>query len=137
MVSFVAFHLLGFGMPVHRFLREVLHHYGVSLHELSPNGIQQMAAFVALCGGFLGINPHFDLFFYFFKAALVKPSGGVAPWGFCSIQMKQSRMKQSRIAQYLRVELPLVYMLMFYYVNHMNENYKTLLFSFSKKSIYM
>lgn len=93
-VSLVAFHLRGFGMPAHRFLSEVLHHYGVSLHELSPSGIQQMDAFVAFCEGFLGMNPHFDLFLYFFKAALVKPSCGVAPWGFCSIQMKQSRIAQ-------------------------------------------
>lgn len=56
-VSFVAFHLHGFGMPSHRFLREVLHHYGVSLHEISPNGDQQMASFVALYEGFLGIDP--------------------------------------------------------------------------------
>lgn len=41
-----------------------------------------MVVFVALCEGFLRTNPHFDLFLNFFKAALVKPTDGVAPWGF-------------------------------------------------------
>lgn len=99
-VSFVAFHQRGFGMPAHRFLRELLHHLGVSLQELSPNGVQQMDLFVALYDGFLGIDPHFDLFLYFFKATLVKPPSGMAPWGFCSIQMKRSRT-----GGYPRVEL--------------------------------
>ena len=31
-----------------------------------------MAAFVALCEGFLGINPHFDLWRYFFVVTLQK-----------------------------------------------------------------
>ena len=31
-----------------------------------------MAAFVALCKGFLGINPHFDLWRYFFVVTLQK-----------------------------------------------------------------
>ena len=84
-VSFLAFHVRGFAMPAHRFLREILHHFKVALHELAPNGLQQVAVFVALCEGFLGIDPHFDLFLYFFKAALVKPRRGVMPWGFCSI----------------------------------------------------
>lgn len=99
-VSFLAFHMRGFAMHAHRFLREVLHHYGVALHELAPNGVQQMAAFTALCEGYLGIDHHFELFTYFFKAALVKTKAGVAPWGLCSI-----RMKQSRVAQYPRVKL--------------------------------
>ena len=31
-----------------------------------------MAAFVALCEGFLGISPHFDLWRYFFTVTLQK-----------------------------------------------------------------
>ena len=31
-----------------------------------------MAAFVALCEGFLGISPHFDLWRYFFAITLQK-----------------------------------------------------------------
>lgn len=94
MVSFLAYHVRGFAMSAHRFVREVLHHFGVALHELAFNRIQQMAAFVALCEGYLGIDPQFDLFMLFFKAALVKTKSSVFPWGFCSIHMKQPRIKK-------------------------------------------
>jgi hypothetical protein len=57
-VSFVSFHEQGFGVPASRFMRTILHHYGVELHNLSPNSISQAAIFVAVCEGFLGIAPH-------------------------------------------------------------------------------
>ena len=60
-VSFAIFHERGFAVPVHRFLWGLLDYYQVELQHLTPNGVQHMAAFVALCEGFLGIDPHFDL----------------------------------------------------------------------------
>ncbi|KAF8664320.1 hypothetical protein HU200_054870 [Digitaria exilis] len=78
-VSFMAYHVRGFAMPAHRFLHEVLHHFGVELHALAPNGVQQMANFVALCEGYLGIDLDFHHFLLFFKAALVRPHGILAP----------------------------------------------------------
>ena len=60
-MSFSIFHERGFAVPVHRFLRGLLAYYEVELQHLTPNGVQHMAAFVALCEGFLGIDPHFDL----------------------------------------------------------------------------
>ena len=44
----------------------------MELQHLNPNGIQHIAAFVALCEGFLGISPHFDLWWYFFAVTLLK-----------------------------------------------------------------
>ena len=58
--------------PAHRFLWGLLHYYKIELQHINPNGIQHMAAFVALCKGFLGINPHFDLWRYFFVVTLQK-----------------------------------------------------------------
>ena len=69
-VLFAHFHERGFATTTHRFLRGLLHYYKIELHHLSPNGIQHMAAFVTLCEGFLGINPHFDLWRYFFAVTL-------------------------------------------------------------------
>ena len=60
-VLFAHFHERGFVTPAHKFLRGLLHYYRIKLQHLNPNGIQHMAAFVALCEGFLGIRPHFDL----------------------------------------------------------------------------
>ena len=49
-----------------------MHYYKVELQHLTPNGVQHIAAFVALCEGFLGISPHFDLWRYFFAVTLLK-----------------------------------------------------------------
>ena len=50
----------------------MLHYYKVELQHLNPNGIQHITEFVALCEGFLGISPHFDLWLYFFTVTLPK-----------------------------------------------------------------
>jgi hypothetical protein len=57
-VSFISFHERGSGVPASRFMRAILHNYGVELHNLSPNSISQAAIFVAVCEGYLGIAPH-------------------------------------------------------------------------------
>ena len=70
MVLFVHFYEHGFATLAHKFHQGLLHYYKIELQHLNPNGIQHMAAFVALCEGFLGINPHFDLWRYFFAVTL-------------------------------------------------------------------
>jgi hypothetical protein len=67
-LSFISFHERGFGVPASRFMRAILHFYGVELHNLSPNSIAQAAIFVAVCEGFLGIDPHWDLWTHLFSA---------------------------------------------------------------------
>jgi hypothetical protein len=57
-VSFIPFHERGFGVPASRFMRALLHHYRVELHNFNPNSIAQAAIFAAVCEGFLGIDPH-------------------------------------------------------------------------------
>ena len=69
-VSFIPFHERGLMTPPQRFLRGLLHYYGIELQHLNPNGIQHISAFVALCEGYLGIEPHFKLWKYFFAVEL-------------------------------------------------------------------
>ena len=69
-ILFARFHECGFATPTHRFLRGLLHYYKRELQHLNPNRIQHMVAFIALCEGFLGIIPHFDLWRYFFAITL-------------------------------------------------------------------
>ena len=57
-MSFVAFHEHGLGLPADRFVQALLHYYGVELHNFNPNSIAQVAIFVAVCEGYLGIAPH-------------------------------------------------------------------------------
>jgi len=83
-------------MPVHQFLRGLMDYYQVELQHLTPNGIQHIVAFVALCEGFLGINPHFDLWWYLFTINLMKRQVGKqdlhAPVGCASIHLRNTRV---------------------------------------------
>jgi hypothetical protein len=56
--------------------------YGLELHHLTPLGILHIAAFMTLCEAFVGIELHFDLSNYFFRAWL-RPDLDVeaAVWG--------------------------------------------------------
>jgi hypothetical protein len=40
-VSFIPFHERGFGVPASRFMRALLHHYRVELHNLNPNSMSK------------------------------------------------------------------------------------------------
>ena len=66
-------------------------YYQVELQHLTPNGIQHIAAFVALCEGFLGISPHFDLWRHLFAVNLLKKRVGKqelhAPVGCAGIHL--------------------------------------------------
>jgi hypothetical protein len=96
-VSFVSFHERGFGVPASRFMRAILYNYEVELHNLSPNSISQAAIFVALCEGYLGIAPHWDLWTHLFSAELfASPTGdrrvrAAVRAGGCILQLRQSR----------------------------------------------
>jgi hypothetical protein len=67
-LSFVSFHERGFEVPTSRFMRAILHFYRVELHNLNPNSIAQAAIFAVVCEGFLGIDPHWDLWTHLFSA---------------------------------------------------------------------
>ena len=51
---------------MHPFLHKLLPYYGISLIHLNPNLILHLAIFINLCEAYLGIEPHFNLFCYFF-----------------------------------------------------------------------
>jgi hypothetical protein len=90
-VSFVSFHKRGFSVPAERFIRGVLLEYGLQLQHLNPNSIQQMAAFEAMCEGYLGISAHWHLFLYFFMFTCLKDGSRVATIGCANLWMKQGR----------------------------------------------
>ncbi|KAE8808853.1 retrotransposon ty3-gypsy subclass [Hordeum vulgare] len=51
----------GFGLPTSDFFSCFLTFFGLQPHHLAPNAILQLAAFVVLCDGFIGIEPRLDL----------------------------------------------------------------------------
>jgi hypothetical protein len=99
-LSFVSFHERGFGVPASHFMRAILHFYGVELHNLSPNSIAQAAIFAAVCEGFLGIDPHWDLWTHLFSAepfTLATRERRVrmaVRAGGCILQLRQARAQQ-------------------------------------------
>jgi hypothetical protein len=77
-------------------MRAILHVYGVELHNLSPNSISQAAIFAAVCEGYLGIDPHLDLWTHLFSAELFALPAGerrvrtAVRAGGCILQLRQS-----------------------------------------------
>jgi hypothetical protein len=69
-VSFIRFHERGFAAPASLFMRALCYHYGVELHNFTPNAISQAATFVGVCEGFLGIPVNWDLWVHLFRAEL-------------------------------------------------------------------
>ena len=99
-VSFVAFHRHGFALPANKFFRGLLDYYGIALHHLNPNGIQDIATFVAICEGYMRIPPHFDLWRWFFSVALKAPKevdgvpqGEPYPVGCACIHLRHDRSR--------------------------------------------
>ncbi|XP_072151344.1 uncharacterized protein [Setaria viridis] len=101
-VSFAHFHERGFATPPSLFFRGLLHYYGLELQHLNPNGIQHVAAFVALCEGFLGIEPNFSLWKYFFTVSLYlkaeergnQQRSTPVPIGCAGIHLRHPRAKE-------------------------------------------
>jgi hypothetical protein len=90
-VSFVAFHEHGFSVPAGQFIRGVLFEYGLQLQHLTSINIQQMAAFEAMCEGYLRISAHWHLFRYFFRITCLKDGSRAVTIGCAILRMKQGR----------------------------------------------
>jgi len=57
-------------------MRALCHHYGVELQHFSPNAITVVAVFAAVCEGYLGMMPHWDLWLHLYQDELFNaPSG--------------------------------------------------------------
>jgi hypothetical protein len=72
----------------------------VELHNFNPNSIAQAAIFAAVCEGFLGIDPHWDLWTHLFSAELFastmeakKVRMAVRAGGY-TLQLRPGRMQQ-------------------------------------------
>jgi len=68
-------------MRLHYFLRGLLCYYKIELQHLTRNGIQHITVFIAMCEGFLRIEPHFKLWRYSFMVSMSKRMKMVFPMG--------------------------------------------------------
>ena len=60
-VVFLPHFTRGMGFPLHPFVRGLLFFYGLDFHDLAPNSILHVSAFIVVCEAFLRIPPHFVL----------------------------------------------------------------------------
>jgi hypothetical protein len=93
-VSFVAFHERGLGVPPSHFMQALLHYYKVELHHLTPNSISQAAIFAAVCEGYLGMEPHWNMWLHLFRAEHFAKKAGergvrrAVHVGSCTLQVR-------------------------------------------------
>jgi hypothetical protein len=96
-LSFMAFHERGLGIPTSRFLWALPSWYEVELHIFNPNSITLAAIFITVYEGYLGIPPHWNLWLYLFKAehfTKAAEGGGsrkMVRAGGCTLQMRQEQ----------------------------------------------
>src|SRR4051812_48742552 len=58
-VVFLTHFVRGLGFPLHPFVRGLMFYYGLDFHDLAPNFILNISAFIVMCEAFLRIRPHF------------------------------------------------------------------------------
>ena len=69
-VVFVSHFLQGLGFSLDPFVRGLMFYYGLDFHDLAPDSILHISAFIVVCEAFLCIQPHFRLWL---KTFSVKP----------------------------------------------------------------
>ena len=57
----------GLGFPTDPFVRGLLFYYGLDFHDLAPESILHISAFIIVCEAFLRVIPHFGLWLKTFK----------------------------------------------------------------------
>ena len=60
-VVFLTHFFHGLGFLLHPFVRGLMFYYGLDFHDLAPNFIPNISAFIVVCEAFLHIKPHFGL----------------------------------------------------------------------------
>jgi hypothetical protein len=75
-VVLASFYECGFGLPLHRFVRGLLHYYKLEIQNLHPNTILHIVCFIMLCEAFMGIDPYWKLWQYLLSARVSPGCGG-------------------------------------------------------------
>src|SRR3990170_629029 len=80
-VVFLTHFVRGFGFPLYPFVRGLMFYYGLDFHDLAPNFILNISAFIVVCEAFLRIPPHFGLLLKTFNVRPKVVSGQQAECG--------------------------------------------------------
>ena len=80
-VVFLAHFVRALRFPLHPFVRGLMFYYGLDFHDLAPNFVLNILAFIVVCDAFLHIKPHFGLWLQIFCVKLKIVSGQQAECG--------------------------------------------------------
>jgi hypothetical protein len=100
-VVLASFYEPRFGLPLHPFVRGLLHYYQLELQNLNPNVVLHIACFIMLCEAFMGIKLHWGLWQYLFSVRVYLDHDDLPYVGSAIIQLRTGRKKE-----YLQVPLP-------------------------------
>ena len=81
LVVFLSHFVRGLGFPLHPFIHGLMFYYGLDFHNLAPNSILNISAFIVVCEAFLHIPPHFGLWLKTFNVKPKVVSGQQAECG--------------------------------------------------------
>ena len=69
-VVFISHFLRGLGLALGPFVRGLMFYYGLDFHDLAPNFVLNISAFIVVCEAFLRIKPHFGVWLKIFNMKL-------------------------------------------------------------------
>jgi hypothetical protein len=91
---FIRFVERGLSLPASDFFKGLLGYYGIEYLNLNPNGIFHTTVFVHFCEAFLGIKPHWILFWKFFRVKHQPSASNPRVVGGAGIQMREDAAEQ-------------------------------------------
>ena len=92
-VAFAPYFERGLGLPCSAFFSGLLSYYKIQFHHLTPNFFVHISIFVHLCEGFLGIEPHFELFRFLFHLKPQQDSYKLDVVGGAGLHLTQGKEK--------------------------------------------
>ena len=84
-VVFVSHFLQGLGFALNAFVRGLMFYYGLYFHDLTPNSVLLISAFIVTCEAFLQTPPHFGLWLKTFNVKPQMIEGEQAECGGASV----------------------------------------------------
>jgi hypothetical protein len=81
-------------LPVSDFFKGLLKYYGIEYLNLNPNGIFHVSVFIHFCEAFLGMKPHWVLFWKFFCLKPQPSANDPRVVGGAGIQMREDAADQ-------------------------------------------
>jgi hypothetical protein len=81
-------------LPASNFFKGLLEYYGIEYLNLNPNGIFHTSVFVHFCEVFVGIKPHWVLFWKFFRVKQQPSANNPRVVGGAGIQMREDAAEQ-------------------------------------------